>query len=378
MSIRNKKESHMKTSFFVSIAIALLITQLSLYASQSNILWHNSTTGAVEIRVTSSDAMLSVSVADSSNTNLVPKDIGDFTGDDKPDILFHNQNSGMVLLWEMDGTTKIRNINILANSNTNLQVAGIGDFDGDGDNDIATFNGNSGALVIWVMEGVTKLRNEVVLSGANLNLAPRGVGDMDSDGIPDLVLRNNNSGAVRVWTMNNDFSRKGNEYIRSGSNTNLELRGVADMNGDGNNDILNYNTNTGMLRSWLMDGDLAIIDNAEIIQEVDLGWSVRGTANENYEIIYIDDGAVQCEAKGSSKEETAQKLIDNGINVIDSQCGYLSNLMVATLCGLGDTNINLHTINAENLSDAQALGFESVSTLKRDDDIGYVITDCSK
>ena len=127
-----------------------------------------------------------------------------------------------------------------------------------------------------------------------------------------------------------------------------------------------------------MDGDLAIIDNAEITQEVDLEWSVRGTVNNNYEIIYIDDGAVQCESKGLSKEQTAQKLIDNGIGVIDSQCGYLSNFVVPTLCGLRDTNINLHIINAQNLSDAQALGFESVSTLKRGDDIGYGIAACSK
>jgi hypothetical protein len=376
--IKGKTMKHLRIFLLI---YAVMIS--SLHAAEEDrpyTLWHNSKTGAVEIRITSSNGstMLAISVTDSSNTNLIPKGIGDFTEDEEPDYLFHNQNSGMVLLWEMEGTTKIRNINILKSPNTNLQVAGIGDFDGDGDNDIATFNGNSGALVIWVMDGVTKLRNEVVLSGANLNLVPGGVGDMDSDGIPDIVLRNNNSGAIRVWTMNNDFSRKGNEYIRSSSNTNLELRGVADMNGDGNNDILNYNTNTGMLRSWLMDGDLAIIDNAEITQEVDLEWSVRGTVNNNYEIIYIDDGAVQCESKGLSKEQTAQKLIDNGIDVIDSQCGYLSNFVVPTLCGLGDTNINLHTINAQNLSDAQALGFESVSTLKRGDDIGYGIAACSK
>lgn len=99
---------------------------------------------------------------------------------------------------------------------------------------------------------------------------------------------------------------------------------------------------------------------------------------ENYEIVYINNGAVQCESKGLSKEQTARILIDNDIDVIDSQCGYLSNLMVAALCGLGDTNINLHTINAQDLVGAQALGFKSVSTLKRDDDKGYAIGNCPK
>jgi hypothetical protein len=99
---------------------------------------------------------------------------------------------------------------------------------------------------------------------------------MNNDGIPDIVLRNNNSGKVRVWTMNADMTRKDNVSVTSSSNTNLELRGVVDINGDGNNDILNYNTNTGKLRAWLMDGNLKITGNAEIAQDTDSEWSVRG------------------------------------------------------------------------------------------------------
>ncbi len=245
-----------------------------------NILWHNSTNGAVKIMpLSGDDSMLSkesISVVSSSNTNLVPRGIGDFTREGNPDILFHNQNSGNLRIWKMDGTVKVDNIQILGSSNTNLKIAGVGDFDGDGDNDVATFNTNSGALRIWVMEGTVRVDNVLVLTGANTNLIARGVGDMDGDGIPDLVLRNNNSGAVRVWTMNSDFSRKGNEYVTGSSNTNLELRGVVDINGDGDNDILNYNTNTGVLRAWLMDGNLNIGANAEFLQNADLDWSVRG------------------------------------------------------------------------------------------------------
>jgi len=77
-----------------------------------------------------------------------------------------------------------------------------------------------------------------------------------------------------------------------------------------------------------------------------------------------------------SEQQTAQILIAKGINVVASQCGYLSGVAVAAQCGLGDINIHLHTINARNLPEAQALGFKSVSTLKREDDTGYVIIDC--
>jgi len=240
------------------------------------LLWQNSTTGAVKFMpINNMIPENTLSVVDSSNINLLPKGIGDFTGDDKADILFHNQNSGNLRIWEMDGATKVNNIQVLGSSNTNLKIAGVGDFDGDGDNDIATFNTNSGALRIWVMEGTGRVDNVSVLTGANVNLVPRGVGDMNNDEIPDIVLRNNNSGTVRVWIMNSDFTRQDNVAVTSSSNTNLELRGVVDINDDYNNDILNYNTNTGKLRAWLMDGELNIIENIEIVQDTDLDWSVR-------------------------------------------------------------------------------------------------------
>jgi len=270
-----------KTSHIILTTLLwLTLGSIAMAASSKNdpyVLWHHNTTGA--IKVTAIKNMLpqdSIDVVTSSNANLLPRGMGDFTGDGKQDYLFHNQNSGMVRVWEMNNTKKMNNIAVMDSSNTNLKVAGVGDFDGDGDRDIATFNTSNGALRIWEMEGTDRVSNVLVLSGLNTNLQPRGAGDMDGDGIDDLVLRNNNSGAVRVWTMNDDFTRKGNVYVTGSSNTNLELRGVVDINKDGHNDILNYNTNTGVLRAWLMDGEFGIGENPKIDQNTDLEWSVRG------------------------------------------------------------------------------------------------------
>ncbi len=242
---------------------------------QNALLWHNDANGSVMIEKMIGFSRLGKDiVVNSSNTNLVPRGIGDFTGDGKPDIVLHNQNSGNLRIWEMDDVNRTANTQVLGSSNTNLHIAGVADFDGDGDADIATFNTNSGALRMWVMDGTTRVGNILVLTGANTNLVPKGAGDMDGDGVPDLVLRNNNTGTVRVWTMNTNYTRKGNVSITKSSNTNLDLRGVVDINGDGNNDILNYNTNTHKLRVWLMDGNFSILSNEEIGWG-DPGWSVR-------------------------------------------------------------------------------------------------------
>jgi len=78
------------------------------------LLWQNSTTGAVKFMpINNMIPENTLSVVDSSNINLLPKGIGDFTGDDKADILFHNQNSGNLRIWEMDGATKVNNIQVL-------------------------------------------------------------------------------------------------------------------------------------------------------------------------------------------------------------------------------------------------------------------------
>ncbi len=98
--------------------------------------------------------------------------------------------------------------------------------------------------------------------------------------------------------------------------------------------------------------------------------------NVNHEIVYINDAAIQCEFEGLSEVETAQILIDSGIDVLHSQCGYITGIAIEAQCGLGDSNINLHTINSQNVSDAISLGFLPVSELNNSDDKGYEIIDC--
>ncbi len=333
----------------IPLLLSIVSSSVMAASASPNILWHNSTTGAIKFMpVNGMTPGSTLTVVDSSNTNLLPKGMGDFTGDGKPDILFHNQNSGNLRIWEMDGATKVENIQVLGSSNTNLKIAGVGDFDGDGDTDIATFNTNSGSLRMWVMEGTERIDNVLVLSGANTNLVPRGAGDMDGDGIPDIVLRNNNSGAVRVWTMNADFSRRGNEYVTGSSNTNLELRGVTDINGDGNNDILNYNIATGKLRAWLMDGNLKITENAEVTQEADLDLSARGGV-----VATIYEGKVWNVSNVSEFRTALEEAVHNGESdtiVLDKGVYSTTSDGLGTFGFMDDEEFDLTITSAEGLT----------------------------
>ncbi len=99
-------------------------------------------------------------------------------------------------------------------------------------------------------------------------------------------------------------------------------------------------------------------------------------ANPYDGIIYIETGSVQCQAQGVTHLETAQLLIDNGIEVIESQCADLSGEGVVIQCGLVGPDINVHTVAPENHARSLAMGFKSTSSLKQGDDIGYTIKDC--
>jgi thioredoxin-related protein len=84
--------------------------------------------------------------------------------------------------------------------------------------------------------------------------------------------------------------------------------------------------------------------------------------SSTYEKVFKSDGSVQCDTSKIELDIMAMELINAGIDVVCSQTGH-DGLTRATLCGLSTGNINIYKINSVNLSDAESIGFESVSTL---------------
>ena len=110
-------------------------------------------------------------------------------------------------------------------------------------------------------------------------------------------------------------------------------------------------------------------------------WGCGGGGNNaNDEIddimVYIDNGAIQCDFQGYSVDETAKTLTDNGIEVIESHCGYITGMAITAVCGASTNEIHLHVIVPTSLDEAVALGFISIDTIINDPEIGYVITEC--
>ena len=113
--------------------------------------------------------------------------------------------------------------------------------------------------------------------------------------------------------------------------------------------------------------------------------SVSACSNESKDsladsmLVFESKQAVQCESRGIPLAESANRLVEAGIDVLESHCGQETGVAYTTVCGGGTTAINLHRINAVNLATANALGFASVDELiDTDRGTGFEIVDCGE
>lgn len=94
-------------------------------------------------------------------------------------------------------------------------------------------------------------------------------------------------------------------------------------------------------------------------------------------LVFASRQARQCESDGISVDASAQILIDAGIDVIQSTCGYRTDLAYIAACGGGTGDILIHEIRTINLADAEALGFQDIAVLVDDaGDPAYSIINC--
>ena len=81
-------------------------------------------------------------------------------------------------------------------------------------------------------------------------------------------------------------------------------------------------------------------------------------------LVYESRLAVQCGTRGLTTQESAQKLVNGGIDVLESNCGVVTGVVQAAVCGIGTPELLIHKIRKVNLADAKQLGFDSVSILR--------------
>jgi hypothetical protein len=132
---------------------------------------------------------------------------GDFDRDGRPDILWRHDFSGENVLWYMDGTVLTTRTFLTPSAlpDVRWKMAGVADFNGDGKPDILWHHQSSGEVVLWYMDGSVltsgTFTSPSVLPDTRWHIA--AVGDYNADGRPDIVWHNDFSGQTVVWFMDN-------------------------------------------------------------------------------------------------------------------------------------------------------------------------------
>jgi hypothetical protein len=125
----------------------------------ADLVWQNTSTGAVEIWYLNGTAFASsVAVTPSRPAVWQVASAADWNGDGKPDLLWQNQSTGDLEVWYMNGATRVSSAALSPSrpSSPFKLLTAVGDFSGDGKLDLLFRDPIQGTLAIWVMNGVTR------------------------------------------------------------------------------------------------------------------------------------------------------------------------------------------------------------------------------
>jgi hypothetical protein len=248
-----------------------------------DILWRHQVTGENLMWLMDGRSILSGSgpVHQLTNLDWMVGGTGDFDGDGRSDILWHNTGNGKVSLWLMDGTTILPGTGPVHQlANLDWAVAGTGDFDADGRCDILWRNAGDGRNSLWLMDGTTILpASGPVHQLTRLEWAVAGTGDFNADGRCDILWRNIDNGKNSLWLMDGTVMLPETGPLPTVGKQSWVVVGTRDFDGDGNADVLWRNTGNGKNSLWLMDGPTLRQGTGPIQPEVDTDWEIVGTGH---------------------------------------------------------------------------------------------------
>lgn len=224
---------------------------------KADILWHNDTTGQVYIWFIDGDVRTSRwSPGTVSDLAWQIIGAGDFNGDRKADILWRNTTNGEVVIWLLDGASSklITSETTGTVSNFNWVIQGIGDFNKDGKSDILWYDTTTGDRNIWHINGTSKIC-EGSLGNVGLNWKIKGVGDFNRDGRADILTHNSSDGVINIEFIDADgYSTTSGGSPGTLSYLNWDINGVGDFNNDGMSDVICRYISSGRVYIALMDG----------------------------------------------------------------------------------------------------------------------------
>jgi hypothetical protein len=174
------------------------------------------------------------------------------------------------------------------------EIKGIADFDGNGVGDFVIRNRVTGANSIWLLKRVQSSSSVFFDSVYNLpntysGWDIKGVADFDGDGKQNILWQNTDNGETSIWGINYNAGNPASTRFTIDTNktknltttpTTWSMVGWADMNNDGVRDILWQEPSTGNTAIWELTSNVTVA-NSYLGQNVgaNSGWKIEGVSD---------------------------------------------------------------------------------------------------
>ncbi|HYC89061.1 MAG TPA: M36 family metallopeptidase [Thermoanaerobaculia bacterium] len=240
--------------------------------------------GKQTFTVTLSNPNAAVLGAAVATVNVMDDDAGrvDFSSplNGTNDIVWRNEATGDTKVYKMNGTTFDSSSDLLQFGG-NWRYAAAADFNADGNADILYRNAVDGSLVVWYMSGTSILGTGSVPGTSDLNWKLVAVGDISGDGYPDLLWRHATTYTMAVWTVRNN-AVVSVYTLPSIPDANWSVKGLGDFNRDNQLDIVWHHSGTRTVALWyLAPGGLTRASTGTVTPTTGAPWELVGVADMN-------------------------------------------------------------------------------------------------
>jgi hypothetical protein len=138
-------------------------------------------------------------------------------------------------------------------------------------------NAQNHQIAYWSMTGQT------VNNGKVVNITPLpgwtlvAEADMNGDGQTDLIFQNASTGQIAVWYLNG-VTVLGSALLNASPGANWQVAGAGDFNGDGQADLIFQNAQTGQVAVWFLNG--TTLTSGGIVNAAPAaGWNIVAVAD---------------------------------------------------------------------------------------------------